>query len=283
MLVTFTPFCHSILMYLPSGKTVFAVFLFFLVFSVSFLKADPGSLRSFDHLFPGFTIAQKQMAFTAFGFKNSFKKNEAPQIVPASYSGINILRTVMEKKPTQLVEAIIVVPYSGRELDKLDAFNAIGRIERISDYLVYSPSRGGKMIPLFEESTRLDDPKRKRPIPDPPPANRLPYSHSMHLCLKDTFFGNTYFRGDFTDSPFGLSYFLTNFTTVWFLVFPVMRAEKFAAVLYIEPLAEGMLIYCMAGIDIPEFLLDRINLAYQIDRRLSIFISWLSDGLKEMR
>jgi hypothetical protein len=59
-----------------------------------------------------------------------------------------------------------------------------------------------------------------------------------------------------------------------------MRAEKFSAILYVEPLTEGMLIYSIAGIDIPEFLAARINLGFQIDRRVTIFINWLRDGLR---
>jgi len=102
------------------------------------------------------------------------------------------------------------------------------------------------------------------------------------MLLRDTFFGNTYFRGTFSESRQGISYNLTNNTAVWFLVFPVMRAERFVTVLYLEPLREGMLIYGVAGIDIPEFLVTRINLASQIDVRLTIFINWLRDGIRSI-
>jgi hypothetical protein len=61
-----------------------------------------------------------------------------------------------------------------------------------------------------------------------------------------------------------------------------MRAEKFIAVLYVEPLREGMLVYSVAGIDIPEFIADRINLAINIDRRLTVFLNWLSDGFRSI-
>jgi hypothetical protein len=187
----------------------------------------------------------------------------------------------MEKTPTRLIEALIVVPYNGRVLNKLDAYNAIGRIENISNYLVYSPSRGGH-IPLFERSTRLDNGNRNRPIPDPPPAAVLPASETIYLLLRDTFFGNTYFRGTLSEGRHGITYDMTNNTAVWFLLFPVMRAEKFAAILYVEPIREGTLIYGVSGIDIPEFLVDRMNLTSQIDRRVTILINWLSDGLRSI-
>ena len=268
-------------------KIRLAGFCLFFVFSLSFPEAQVrggearGSLRTFSRVFPGLTPVQRQRAFSTAGFKNAFTKNEKPQIVPAANSDVDLMGMVMERTPTQLVEAVILVPYAGRQLSKLDAFNTIGRIQHISDYLITTTTRGvRKQIPLFEESTRLDDPKKRRPIPDPPPATSLPPKDTIYFCLKDTFFGNTFFRGDFSESRYGVSYDLTNFTAVWFLVFPVMKAEKFAAAIYVEPVREGTLIYGMAGIDVPEFLLSKINLAFQIDRRLTIFINWLSDGLK---
>ena len=61
-----------------------------------------------------------------------------------------------------------------------------------------------------------------------------------------------------------------------------MRAEKFATTLYVEPLEEGMLVYGMVGIDIPQFLVERINLGFNIDRRLNIFINWLRNGFNSI-
>jgi len=270
-------------------KAVIISFSIFFIFSLSALEANPRAaasvlrpqLRTLNEIFPSLTREQRTRVFSAAGLKNTFTRRETPLITPAPNSGIDLLNAAWEKIPTQLIEALIVVPYSGRALTKLDAYNVIGRIENISNYTVHSPSRGGH-IPLFEISTRLDNGNRNRPIPDPPPATVLPSSETIYLLLKDTFFGNTYFRGTFSESRHGITYNLTNNTAVWFLVFPVMRAERFVTVLYLEPLREGMLIYGVAGIDIPEFLVTRINLASQIDVRLTIFINWLRDGIRSI-
>jgi len=40
-----------------------------------------------------------------------------------------------------------------------------------------------------------------------------------------------------------------------------------------------LLIYGIAGIDVPEFLVTRINLSASIDVRVRIVISWLRDNL----
>jgi len=266
------------------GKTpknaFFFCFFLLLVFSITSLEAQ--TLRSLDEIFPGLSYGQKYSALTQRGLRNTFSKNENPTFIPAANSQIDLLGAVMEKKPTQLVEALVVVPYSGRPLNLLDAYNAIGKIENISNYTVYSSSRGGRYIPLFEESKRLDNAKRDRPIPDPPPATRLPSSETIYFYLKDTFFGNTYFRGDLTVNRYGIINNITNSAAIRFLVFPVMGAEKFSTVLYVEPLQEGMLVYGMVGIDIPEFLVNMLNLTSDINRRLNVFINWLTDSFQSI-
>ena len=262
---------------------VIICFFIFPAFCVPLIEAEPRipetGLRSFYGLFPLLTESERQMAFSEEGLKNTFTKNERQLIIPASNSGIDLLGTVMEKTPTVLIEALFMIPHSEREFTRLDAYNALGRIEKISSYTVFSPSRGG-YIALFEESIRLENGNRNRPIPDPPPATILPSSETVYICLRDAFFGNTYFRGNFSAGIHGITYSLTNNTAIRFLVFPVMGAEKFPAILYVEPLAEGMLVYGIAGIDIPEFIASRINLAFQIDRRVTLLINWLRDGLK---
>jgi len=67
------------------------------------------------------------------------------------------------------------------------------------------------------------------------------------------------------------------------LMFPVMRAERFAAIFYVEPVAEGMLVYSVAGMAIPEFIANRMNLAASIDMRVTVFFNWLSAGFGAVR
>ena len=262
---------------LPSNVLLLAIGL--LVFSASLTEASP--LRSIDYIFPYLDRNQRAEVFTAEGLRNTFLEHETPLLIPAAGSGVNILGTVMDKNPLQLVEALVVVPYSRRILSKLDAYNAIGRIGDIRNQLIYSYSRD-MYIPLFEESTRLYNGRRNRPIPDPPPATELPCSETVYIRLRDTFFGTTYLRGSLTTGSYGITYYLTNNAAIWFLLFPVMRAERFAAILYVEPVAEGMLVYSVAGIAIPEFIANRVNLAANIDRRITVFMNWLSTSFRSM-
>ena len=255
------------------NKAILFCFSFLIV--VSSLEAAP--LRSVYDLFPGLDENQMRTVFSSRGLRNTFLHHQPPVIVPASDAQIDLLRLAMQKTPKQLVEALVVVPYAGKALTMLDAYNAIGRVRKISDYTIL---QRGSYIQLFEESTRLNDGNVSSPIPDPPPATVIPLSESIYMCLKDTYFGNTYFRGDLSVSDYGITYNLTNYLAIWYLIFPVMRAEKFATILYVEPLKEGTLIYGVVGLDIPEFLIERIHLGPNINRRLNIFINWLRDGFR---
>jgi hypothetical protein len=58
-----------------------------------------------------------------------------------------------------------------------------------------------------------------------------------------------------------------------------MKEEKFAAVLYMEPLIEGMLLYGMAGADASDFVSNRIDIPSAIRKRLAVFTGWIRDGL----
>jgi len=252
------------------------------VFSVSALMANPTSgLRTLNDLFPNLNANQRRNVLSEGGMRNIFFAREKPIFVPASNSGINIMADVMKRTPVQLIETLLVVPYRTRTLTKLDAYNAISQVEKLSTHLVRQ-SRGVD-IPLFAEAVRLEGTSRNSYVPDPPPATVLPSSETIHLRIRDYYFGNTYFRGEFKENEHGVTLELTNFLAVWYLVFPVMGAEKFAMVIYMEPIREGMLVYGLAGIDIPEFIAAKINLASNINRRVRIIINWISENLRGIR
>jgi hypothetical protein len=242
-------------------------------------RIPAGPLRSLDELFPGLGDDQKMKAFSEEGFNRPFKKDEARSIVPNPDSGIDLFSVVMEKEPSHFIEALMVVPYNGRSLDIPEAYNALGRIGDIKNHSYFNRSRNTR-IQVFEESTRIESAEKTRPIPDPPPTRIFPASEEIFLLLKDRNFGNIYVRGDLTLDRYGLTFILVNYKTIRYFLFPVMRAEKLCAVLYIEPLEEGLLVYGMAAVDIPDFIASRINISSSVERRLSIFISWFREGLK---
>jgi hypothetical protein len=167
-------------------------------------------------------------------------------------------------------------------LNKLDAYNALGKIRDLTGRLYHSHSRNEE-IPLFEDATRLESSRRNNPIQDPPPARELPLSETIYLRLKDVNFGNSYYRADISTSLHGITYNLTNYRSLSYLFFTVIREERFSAILYLEPLVEGMLVYSVAGADASNFISSRIDIPSAISKRLAVFIGWVSDNVKAVR
>jgi hypothetical protein len=73
---------------------------------------------------------------------------------------------------------------------------------------------------------------------------------------------------------------MTNFRDVTFSLFSIMKAERFSAVIYLEPVKEGVLIYSMSGIYLPGFLVSRVNLTPNMNRHISVLLSWIIEGLE---
>jgi len=235
--------------------------------------------RSFGEIYPNFSQSQKNFVMSKIGLRFAFDKDGSPTLLPDPDSGINLLSKVKAKKPSHIIEALVVVPYNKRELDILDIYNALGRIKNIHEQVIVVREKEYK---LFTDSTRLESAQVRKPISDPPPSDTLPYSETMYLRLVDHSMGDFYLRGDISVSLYGLTYSLTNFRDVSYSIFRIMKAEKFIAIIYLEPVKEGILIYSMSGLYIPSFVANRINLTSSMNYRITILINWITDGLRKI-
>jgi hypothetical protein len=134
-------------------------------------------------------------------------------------------------------------------------------------------------VPLFEEVTRIESPRKNTPIADPPPASRIPASETIYMRLKDANFGNSFYRGDITLFQRGLRYSLTNNKNISYYFIPVIKEERFTVQLYFEVISEGILIYSLAGADVSDFVSSKIDMPSAINKRLAVIISWVAEGI----
>jgi len=232
--------------------------------------------RSFSDVFPNLSARQRSTAMSNIGLRNAFEKNGAPTFSPAPDSELNLYNKILAKRPSHLIEALVLVPYGKRELDLIDIYNALRRIKNIQDYKLIVRDREYK---IFQDTTRLESAQRRRPIADPPHTDTLPLSETMYLRFVDLSMGDLYLRGEVTISLYGLTYTLTNFRDVTYSIFTVMRAERYLTIIYLEPVKEGILIYSMSGLNIPSFVSSRINLTLSMNYRITVLINWIKDGL----
>jgi len=242
------------------------------------LEVPSFETRSFNDIFPDLSQGQKASVMSNRGLRHSFEKNDSPTLIPKPDSGINLFSSVMSKKPSHIIEALVLVPYNKRELDFLDIYNALRRIKNIQDHTL---TIRGKDVKIFLDTTRIESAQRRRPVPDPPHADSLPYSETMYLRFVDQYMGDLYLRGEISMGLYGITYSLSNFRDVFFTIFRIMKAESFSAILYIEPVKEGILVYSMSGIYIPGFIAHRVNLTPNMNNRITVLVNWINEGLRE--
>jgi len=253
------------------------LFFFAFVFLPS-LYARP--VRSLNDIFPNLTQSEINGVFKKEGLMRSFHKDDSALLAPAEDSGIDIISIVMERSPSYFVDVLLVIPHNEKEFGITDAYNAISRIKNIKNHLYYSGAKNRGSV-VFKETTRLESATRKNPVPDPPFSDAPDFAETMYLRFDDTNFGSMFIRADVSGNGYGLFYNMVNFEAIQFLFFNIVKTEKFSAVVYVEPVKEGMLVYGMAGIDLPGFIAGLINVPLEIEKRLAILISWLTDGLKK--
>ena len=236
-------------------KKIFII-LFFL--SVGNLFAQ---LRSFNQIFPNIAAEARTAAFTQDGHVSYYQQAARDSLLGGTASGIpsQITNNILNKNPGYIIESINVFNCDSANLTMLDIYNAIGNVRGLRGRLYHSVTRG-ETIPLFEDATRIVSQSQTSAIPDPAPARTLPSSaETVYIRLKDANFGNTFYRGEVSIVQNGLSYSLTNFRAMTYFLISVIRAERFTAQLYIEPIREGILIYSIAGVDISDFAANRID------------------------
>jgi len=239
-------------------------------------------IRSLNDIFPNLPPDIRSSAFSSTGYINSSNRKSGFAYIGAGQSGHTgidpqIFNTILGKNPSHLIESLLVI--SGKPDAKLlDAYNALGNIRGLKGILYHSDTRN-RDIPLFDDATRIVSDKKTTAIPDPNPATSVPAAETIYVRLKDTNFGNTYYRAEISLFQNGLLYRLSNFKNISFLFIPIIKEEKLNAQLYIEPIQEGILIYGFAGADVSDFIASMVDMGSSVSKRLAVIISWIADGI----
>ena len=243
-----------------------------------FLEAPSAQTRDFDALFPGLTREYREAVFSPGGIILTVEKPEDLRLKPSAPSGIEIVPPPLGGSNACFVESLMVIPRE-RGLELLDIYNALGNIRDLKGRLYLSHTRQ-KYIPLFEEATRIEGPRKTGAIPDPSPRPNLPERESIYIRLKDSNFGNSYYQADISGGPRGIYYRLFNIRSLSYLLFTVIKEEKFTADLYLEPVAEGVLIYGLAAAEAGDFVASKIDIPSAISKRLEVILGWAADNIR---
>ncbi|MDR0441851.1 MAG: hypothetical protein LBH44_00420 [Treponema sp.] len=259
-----------------------SIVLFLYLFCVIHLFAE---LRAFNDIFPNMSEDVRKAVFRTSGYVQSGQTGKGFALVSNDYyNGLDsqIVNMVLNKKPVYIAESIQVIPGEPGAISLLNVYNAMGNINGLKGILYRSATKK-QNVPLFEEATRIISEKNTSAIPDPAPAAAVPRAETVYIRLKDANFGNTYYRLEITRIQNGLRYNLTNFKSFSYLLIPVIKEGKFIAQLYFEPIAEGVLIYSIAGTDLSDFFASKIDMESAIAKRLAGIVSWAVNGINKIK
>jgi hypothetical protein len=59
-----------------------------------------------------------------------------------------------------------------------------------------------------------------------------------------------------------------------------MKENTFTALFYVEPVAEGLLVYSAAAAEVSDFVAKQINIPSALRKRLDVIIGWMVDGIR---
>ncbi|MDR0656578.1 MAG: hypothetical protein LBG22_09725 [Treponema sp.] len=237
--------------------------------------------RSFSDVFPGMSAADQKSVFSPGGLTETKAPADGLRLLPSGELGRIIARPILAKDATCYVESLQIIPYpEGRQADLLAVYNAMGKVKNLGGRLYHSATRD-KYIPLFENATRIEGPRKTDPVPDPPEAGAVPARDTMYIRVKDSNFGNSYYYSEIVIETYGLLYNLTNFRSLTVGPFPVIRENNFVSQFYIEPVSDGLLVYAAAAAEVSDFIANRIHIPSAIEKRLKVIIGWFTDNFSK--
>ncbi|HRU28528.1 MAG TPA: hypothetical protein P5082_06165 [Treponema sp.] len=243
-----------------------------------------GDNRSFFEVYPKPQNLLLQRAISDEGvllIKENQIGLDALEYIPQINDDLHLETIFQTRNLTFLIESVkvIITPKESVNNSLQAVYFALQNVQTLKGRLYHSYTKN-KDIPLFNDAYRIESLQTKKKIPDPQNLQITTIQNEqMFLMLDDANFGKSYYQAEITPMKKGILYTLTNVRSLNFGILPVVGEKKLIVRLYIEPLVEGLLIYSIAGADIPKIISSQVHMPSAIRKRLDVFIDWLVDGL----
>ena len=161
------------------------------------------------------------------------------------------------------------------EEERAGLFNSVTALSTLAGTQYFSASRGA-MRTFYETSQVIDNPRDRRPLPDPsfavPPATLVLYARQRDLT-----FGDNVYRFDYRAGPDFILFMQENMTAMTAGIIPAVGRNRLRTVVAIIDVGDSLLIYAAAmarAASIPG-MGERIGNSF--NNRLAAMLSWFSD------
>jgi hypothetical protein len=234
--------------------------------------------RAFDVLFPALPSHIKTQAFTADGYTNCVT-DPNDLTIPSTIAGDMFTGLFAAGNFSYISENLVVIPHpEERPVTLRDIYRSLQQVRAMTTVKYHSFTRK-KWVPLFEEAVRIASPEKQTPLPDPGPRP-VPETETLYIKVKDINLGNTIYRSELASTENALLYTISNHNASSLFLVTVIKPEGFVSRIYLEPVAEGVLVYCVACIRVPGFVDRMIDMPSALKKRLDVLTEWALTGLQ---
>jgi len=177
-------------------------------------------------------------------------KNPDPRLMPRHEELRHFVReTFRGLEPNVLVETLSLYRRQGSSTgwspdEQAGLFNQLLAISSLTGIQYYSESRKAMRI-FYESSTVIDDPAKKKPLPDPAFAV-CPDSLSLYARQKDLTFGDNIYRFEYHTGSDIIFFMQENLSSMNLSIIPAIGKNKFRTVMAVIDAGDSLLIYSAA-------------------------------------
>jgi len=255
------------------------VFFFIIVFFLAVLQVFPIPLESL--------VPQAQQLRTGGIILETHLRNSVPVLLPRNNELQQFVnREIQRLNPTMMVELLYLFEkpdqyhsdiYSWNDEQKINVFNQLLAISSMTGFEYYSGSRG-EMRVFYDLSQVIDDPRTKRPLPDP--TLTFPAELTLYARQRDLTFGDNIYRYDYTTIGNIIYFTQENVTTLSVGIVPVIGKGNLRSVVTVIDCGDSILIYAVSmanAVQIPG-LWNRISTSFS--NRAEAVLKWFTARLE---
>ncbi|WP_455382803.1 DUF6675 family protein [Salinispira pacifica] len=261
--------------------TAFQALLLFVSPAFGQSSDQAGSVESIRYFVPGLSAAEAEKLAADGNIETTYEKQVETRFAPR-FSGIDrIQQDLSQIKLVYGIEALYRVPIPESIRTNPDSWKILYNISRSISTLkgieYYSASRQRMRI-FYLKSHAIPNPKSREALPDPL-VSSVPENSTVYAFQEDSSFGSyvmqvNYNVGPTPSDPNYLLMSLTNLTTMYYSIIPIIDPKNFRMHLAIVPHGNMLYIYGNSGVDTFTigFLKDHINKSFT--NRLKAISDW---------
>ena len=214
--------------------------------------------------------------FEDTSFEISPRNGTLDHVIAAAKNSFNpniVIETLyLYKKPEKYFSG----SRSWNEGQRIGVFNQTLAVSTLSGIQYYSASRR-ELRTFYESSVVIDDPRTKKPLPDP--VFTQPVSTSLFARQKDLTFGDNIYRYDYTASEDILIFTQENVTALSVGIFRVIGKGNLKSIFAVTDCGDSILIYAVSMVNAALFPGMKERITSSFSSRAEAILKWFSGRL----